>query len=167
MGYAQQRGPQDLSLHIANLEPGSYHVEVDTYQPWYIHSMTSGTTDLLREPFVVAPGEAQGIDIVLRDDIGTLEGTVHFSGDQKRATLLIISERAPLYPKVITVFDRGIFRARLAPGDYKVLAFDSIEQLEYTNPEALQPYLAKATAVNVPPEQKTIIDLELIRTQQP
>ena len=50
----------------------------------------------------------------------------------------------------------------LAPGDYLVYAFDHADKIEYTNPEALQPYASQATPVTLSANQETHVMLTLI-----
>ena len=158
--------PQTRISQIRNLAPGTYHLVANAFQPWYIQSMTLGTSDLLRESFVLAPGESRALEITLRDDNGSLVGKVNASGGQIHAAVLLIPEQAPLFPKLATPSELGDFQLELAPGEYAVLAFDSIEGLEYMNPEVLRNYFSKAAHVTVRPEQKSSVTLDLIRRQE-
>jgi hypothetical protein len=53
--------------------------------------------------------------------------------------------------------------AQLAPGEYKILAVDNPDELEYANPEAVRRYLSKARDVSLAPNQKAKVELEVIR----
>jgi len=66
--------------------------------------------------------------------------------------------------KAISVSRGGdYFMPVLAPGDYAVLALDHAEDLEYTNPDALRPYLSKAQHVVLQPNQKEELNLEIVK----
>jgi hypothetical protein len=56
----------------------------------------------------------------------------------------------------------------LAPGEYNVLALDRADGIEYTNPEVLGRYLSNANAkhVTLQPNQKTELNLDLIRVSE-
>jgi len=60
-----------------------------------------------------------------------------------------------------TVFSNAIGLHNLAPGSYSVLAFDHADNLEYTNPEALSPYMSKAAHVVLQPNQEQQVDVQL------
>jgi hypothetical protein len=53
----------------------------------------------------------------------------------------------------------------LAPGEYLVFAFDHIDNVEYSNPEALQNYSSRATQVTLSANQHAKVALELIHTE--
>jgi hypothetical protein len=162
-------GPSNPVLVLRNLEPGRYKVEAipnnTTNNSLYVKSIFYGGTDLLREELTVAPGQAAAIEIVLRDDSAMLHGRVQSVEDEgQSAAVLVVSEYAPLDPKMILANDRGEFQLDgLAPGDYKVFAFDRLDGLEYSNPEALDQYASKAAQVSLQPNETTTIKVDLIQ----
>ncbi len=52
----------------------------------------------------------------------------------------------------------------MAPGNYLVFAFDRADKIEYTRPDALQPYASQATHVTLSPNQDARVLLNLIHT---
>jgi len=54
----------------------------------------------------------------------------------------------------------------LAPGSYRVIALDRVDDLEYTNPEELKAYLAKAQEVTLGSKQETHMELELLQREK-
>jgi hypothetical protein len=55
----------------------------------------------------------------------------------------------------------------LAPGAYRVLAFDRPQpELEYRNPEAMRAYEAKGQLIRLVPGQKEHLHLQLISTSE-
>jgi len=48
----------------------------------------------------------------------------------------------------------------LAPGDYKLLAFDTLDGLEFRNPETIGPYLSKAAAITLHANEIGTINVE-------
>jgi hypothetical protein len=162
-------GPNNPVLVLRNLEPGRYKVEAipnnTTNNSWYVKSIFYGGVDLLREELTVAPGQAATMEIVLRDDSAMLHGRVQSVEDEgQTAAVLVVPEYAPLDPKMIIANDRGEFQLDgLAPGDYKVFAFDRLDGLEYSNPEALDQYASKAAQVSLQPNETTTIKVDLIQ----
>jgi hypothetical protein len=162
-------GPNNPLLVLRNLEPGKYNVEVipnnTESNTWYVKSILYGGADLFREELTVAPGQASAMEIVLRDDSAVLQGTVQSVEDEgQAAAVLVVPDYAPLDPKMIVANDRGEFQLDgLAPGDYKVFAFDRLDGLEYSNPQTLDQYASKAAQVSLQPNEKTNVKVDLIQ----
>src|SRR5205823_3908808 len=75
-GLRPSTGPEDDSLVIENVKPGSYRVRVNT-SIGFVSSITSGGTDLQRQPLVVdLRGSTPPIEITVRDDGAQVEGTI-------------------------------------------------------------------------------------------
>ncbi len=151
---------------VQALEPGTYAMEVTALtQDLYVDSAQCGGTDLLREDLAVGRGRMPPIRILLRDDGGTLSGSVLSDGHGAPGTVLLIPDRAPRQIKSVYAGPGGEFRSsKLAPGDYAVLAFDRVTGLEYTNPEVLNAYLPNATHASVSANGESKISVNLIRT---
>jgi hypothetical protein len=185
------KGPDDDELVIENVQPGRYWVRVQTSRG-FAASVRSGTTDLLHEPLVVGPGGAMPpIEITMRDDFATIDGNVEgispptslSSGLQPEldnAPAVSSARRPAAYIYCIPMPDSGGVAAEiavapdgsfasqpLAPGAYRLLAFDREErQLEYRNPEAMKAYDNKGPVVRVAGGQKERATLQLILTNE-
>ena len=55
----------------------------------------------------------------------------------------------------------------LAPGDYTVLAFDHMDDLEYANPDVLAPYLAESAHVRLDRGGEATVSVKLIHREKP
>ena len=150
-------GPNNPLLVLRNLEAGRYKVEVvpnnTENNSWYVKSIFYGGADLFRQELTVAGGEASPMEIVLRDDSAVLHGTVQFEETEGQAAVLVVPDYAPLDPKI----------DGLAPGEYKIFAFDRLDGLEYSNPEVLGEYASKAAQVSLLPNEKTTVKVDLIQ----
>jgi hypothetical protein len=163
---SQQVGEKGAaSLELQNIAPGTYGVEVNPNGPLYVQSAMSGTTNLLESDLSLAPGTSpQPIEIMLRDDVASLTGTVSMDNQPLSATILAFSEHASTPPRIQPTDPGGGFLLPfLPPGAYKILAVDHPDRLEYANPEALKKYLSKAREVSLSPDQSAKIDLELVK----
>jgi hypothetical protein len=159
-------GADDQSLAIMNVPPGAYATEIDPNGPYYTQSARSGPTDLLREELTVPPsGTGQPIQVVLRDDFASLAGKVSYNAQVESAIVLVISEDAPRRSQQVVVSQPGgaFHLQRLAPGPYKVLAVDRLENFAYADPEVLRKYLSQARDITLLPDQKANVELELTR----
>jgi len=160
-------GPRNPLLVLRNVEAGKYKVEVvpnnSNDLSLYVKSIQYGGADLLREELTVTPGQSSTMEIVLRDDSATLSGTVQSQENDGQAAVLVVPDYAPLDPKMTVADDHGDFQIDgLAPGEYKVFAFDRLDGLEYSNPDVLSEYASKAAQVSLQPNEKTTVRVGLI-----
>ena len=154
---------------VNNVSPGRYYVQVFLMANGYVYSARSGGTNLLREPLVVpTEGSVPPIEITLRDDGGAVK--VHVNSDQPpvKSWAVLAPEFAPRQNPVLLDVAPGTDRlyGGLAPGDYKVYAFDSIESLEYANPDVLLRYNAKAVRVSVTSGGTASVGVDLIHREE-
>jgi hypothetical protein len=161
--WGNSRG--NVGYWLRDLEPSSYTAVIEPQGPWYVASAGYGSTDLFRNPLVIAPGSTTGrIEIEVRDDGATLNGTVNDAGRPVPGAVLVIPDGAPGQPQRVLADERGNFQINmLAPGNYNVLAFDRLDDFEYTNPQALQPYATREKAITLGSNGKLTIQLDLIR----
>jgi protocatechuate 3,4-dioxygenase beta subunit len=159
------------SLVLRGVEPGRYTVELLPHSAWYVDSAQCGNSNLLTEDLLIAAGESCSLEISLRNDAGTLNGSVKSSGPDDGGTALLVSPHGRV-AKTISFYSPDHSKSTpiefsvggIPPGEYLLYAFDNLESLEYANPEALQPYAAKATPVTISPGQTAKATVELIQT---
>lgn len=149
-----------------NISPGKYRVTVNASYNAYVQSARCGSTDLMREELVLARGApVPPIEIVLRDDMATLTLALRSDDPLLRAAVLIMQDSAPMQsPKLTWGFGGNASLSGLAPGEYKMFAIDSVEQLEYMNPEVLGQYTSKAVQINLAPNGETKVSLAVLHT---
>ncbi len=156
------------SVVLQNAEPGKYSVDLIPHGTWYVQSAQYGQTNLLYDDLSVASaGQSYPMEIVLRDDGATLTGTVKSpDGTSTQATVVAVPQPASkVAAKVAYASSQDGFTFNgLAPGEYLVYAFDHADELEYSNPDALQPYASQAAHVSLSPNQKMQVALDLIHT---
>ncbi|HKS72551.1 MAG TPA: carboxypeptidase-like regulatory domain-containing protein [Terriglobales bacterium] len=161
--------PQGRSLALRNIEPGRYSVEVTTAGMWYVQSITCGTSDLLHEQLVIpSGGQLPPIEIVLRNDGAALTGSVQQDGNPEKGIALLIPDRgSAAQARVANAGQAGSFRFdHLAPGDYRLLAFDRVKDLEYRDPEVLNAYLSRGTHVTLQANGQANASVELIKVEK-
>jgi hypothetical protein len=167
--FSESFADNDPTPAIRNIPAGVYSVEAAPNGPYYVQSVRSGPVDLLEQSLTVVPGGSnQPIEIVLRDDFATLEGSLTFSAESDSASIIMISPNsvaeAPQRRNIVGVTSKApSFQIpQLAPGEYKLLAVDNPDELEYANPEVVRKYLSKARDVSLVPNQKAKVELEVI-----
>jgi hypothetical protein len=106
------------------------------------------------------------LEIVLRDDSCSLHGLIRVDGKPAAGAVLLLPDQGSLAYVQTSITGAGseFYFAGLAPGDYKLLAVDSIEDLEFRNPEALAPYLSKAVSISLSANEASTVNVERVST---
>jgi hypothetical protein len=171
-GLRNPTGKGNEGLVVENAREGKYRVWVMPNRG-YVASATSGGVDLLRKPLVVGAGGASApIEITLRDDTATLDGTVspipatgvesNPYGGVSVFCFPFESEVGRLVQGFAGV-DGKFSIQNLPPGRYLVLAFSTPNRnLEYRNQEVLRQYESKGTIVTLEPGQKTEVNVSVL-----
>jgi hypothetical protein len=117
----------------------------------------------------IAPGASvQPIEIVLRDDMAHLDGTVSEGTNEQQIIILAIPEgNRQGTQRTGTAMPQGQFEfQQLAPGSYTVMAVDRADELEYRNPVVMQKYMSKTQEITLGPNQSASVKLELIHVRE-
>jgi hypothetical protein len=151
------------AVGILNVAPGTYRLEINTNGEWWVKSAQSGNVDLLSDDLTLSEGEQpEPIEVTLRDGAGTVSGTVTPAGNPDRVLVLLVQ---PYGTRNIVHAARpmqGYFAIPgIPPGNYEIVALDGGDQLEYADPEILNPYLSDAEHVTVRPHATVTVNLGL------
>ena len=162
-GASTEGQPEVRTFAVRNVEPGRYSVQLMPNGPWYIESARCGQTNLFTEDLSVqSSGPGQPIEIVLRDDFATVSGAVSLDGQPAQGTVLLIPEANLRGAVAFPANQDGRFqREDLPPGDYKAIAFDRMDGLEYANTEAMRAYSAWEQPLHISPNGQATLQLEL------
>lgn len=175
--FSMPENPRDpaSTLLLRNVSPGRYRAQINAgfggSSPLYVASARHGNTDLLTEEVTINGGGTDSIDLVLRDDGPTLKLKLHSDDEVGLAVVLFVPEKGePFMTQMAmtnaanrqrmqsgvpgaTSLSKGSDGERdfriLRPGQYTVLAFDDVNDLEYLNRNALAPYLARGAKVTL------------------
>jgi hypothetical protein len=166
-------GKGNEGLVVENVREGKYRVLVMPNRG-YVASATSGGVDLLHKPLVVGAGGASApIEITLRDDTATLDGTVSpippTGGEPNPYGAGVFVFCYPIESEVgrlvqgFAGVDGKFSIENLPPGRYLVLAFSTPNQnLEYRNQEVLRQYESKGTIMSLEPGQKAEVNVSVL-----
>ena len=135
-------------------------LEANVFGGWYVASATYRGREAWREPIEIGAGGTGELDVVMRDDGATVNGTVEGTAPQSPGAIVIVDESRPQLPKLLNTDQNGQFKVNgLGPGRYRLFAFGPglAEQVEYANPAVLERYAANSQSISVGAgEQKTV-----------
>jgi hypothetical protein len=156
--------PEGMTFEIAGVEPGTYSVHVEPTQSAYIYSARYGSIDLLREELTLeADVPVQRIEVILRDDAARLSGTLTLDGRKAAGAVLLIPENAPRLMILMPADSSGTFEfSMLAPGNYKILGIDRVDDVEYGDLEFQRKYLPEAQEISLSAKQAAVVQLQLV-----
>jgi hypothetical protein len=160
----EQLSPGHSVMVLQNVDPGTYTAELTLQNPWYAQSATYGQSNALTDDITVAAGQSYPLDIVLRDDSASLTATVKSpDGNPTQASVVVVPLAGGKTPPHVALGASSDFSvSALSPGEYLVYAFDSLDNLEYTSPDALAAYASQAAHVTLMPNQQAQVSLDLI-----
>jgi hypothetical protein len=133
---------------IPGVQPGDYLLHVSGLpENGYVKASRSASRDVLEQSLNVQYENSAPLDIQLAFDGGVITGTVTSAGGQalNSATITLIPDPArrhrPDQYRVATTGADGRFSiGGIPPGEYKVFAWESIEENAWMNADFLMPY---------------------------
>ena len=155
---SQFTGPGDNGrVRLENLWPANYRVLVTNVpQNTYVKSLRFGRLDVLSQPLPV-PVQSDGqLDVVLASDSGNVEGRVVNERQDPAVNVKVaivpdapLRSRGDLY-KSTTTDTTGAFRiSMVVPGDYKLFAWEEVEDGAWRDAEFLRRDETRGKAVRL------------------
>jgi len=161
-----EKGDEPGRAWIRNVEPGTYDVEVQALPGLYVESAQSGMTDLRREDLVVEQGaEVPPIEVRLRDDGAELTGKISGQDLNQVTVAVAIPEGTVRGAKVAMAMQGQYHFKNLAPGNYRVVGVDRVDDFAYAERDVMSRYLAQAKEVTLRPDDKATLDLDFVRVE--
>jgi len=174
---AAEGANQGSSFEIENVGPGRYWVETSPFEG-YVSTITSGGVDLARDPLVIGPGATTApIEVTLRDDTGTITAQLSSASIDQQTGATSSGEQKDIYVYAIPLFAssapirmsgfQGSGQASiggLAPGSYRVIAFDAPQEIDFHTPEGLAKFAGEGQAATVDAGGTANVQLDVIHT---
>lgn len=142
---------EDGTFSVRAVSPGDYEVSVSGLPDgYYLKSIRAADQESLNTGFTVTAGSAPALRIVASPHAGTVEGTV-VNQEQKPvlgSTVVLWpmakGARAALFKTATTDAQGRYTLTSVAPGDYRLAAFEFLETGAAQDPEFLQAFESKA-----------------------
>jgi large repetitive protein len=150
--------PQVCQVQVSNLPPGTYVKSIRFGD----HEINSGELDLTESP-------AAPLNILLAEDGGEVDGNVQTASGQPavntQVTLAPTEEydgRSDLFKRVVTDASGNFQIKDVAPGEYKVFAWETDSDGSTRSAEFRKPFESKSSSVTVGPKGKDSVQLTVI-----
>ncbi|MBX5494409.1 MAG: carboxypeptidase regulatory-like domain-containing protein, partial [Bryobacteraceae bacterium] len=147
---------QDGSISIAGISPGKYSLTaIAMPQDSYIKSVKVGGHESVDGTVDLSSGSAASLEVVVSLKPAQLSGTVQGSdGAVSGATVVLVPDGAKgalaENLRTATTDQNGSFTLRgLAPGEYKLFAWEDVEPGSYFDPQFRKPYEGNAVTVKL------------------
>lgn len=146
------------AFEVAGLVPGAYRLGIEPLLAgFYVEDIRLGSQSAL-EGFEL-DRTPPALEVVLGNNGGTIVGSVATGGalENARYTVVLIPDRERRgihehYRSVTTDSDGRFEVSSIAPGDYRILTWDSVHSIPYLDVESMRPFEELGLAVSVAPE---------------
>jgi hypothetical protein len=170
------QGPQPATadstgeFSLNNVLPGEYRVQVGGLLPdFYVKQIRFDSEDVLSKPLNLPPSARGRLEVIVSARSSRLEGIVTDEKSQPVASVQTVlvpdqdRERPDLFRNV-TTDQNGRFRMEgLAPGNYKVFAWEALEQFSYYDGDFLRRHEQRGQPVSVSESSHQTVQVRLIR----
>jgi hypothetical protein len=168
----QSAGPIDAAgnFRVVGLVPGDYRVELVNFPNGvgFLKEARLDGADVLSAPLRISGSAEKQLDLVFRAGGGRIIGAVTDVRSQpvSGAIVVLVPDRArfrnDLY-RIASSGQNGGFRFPvLAPGDYRVFSWESIEANAWLDPEFLARFESRGTRVHVTESSDETINVQII-----
>jgi hypothetical protein len=159
----------DGVFSIRGLTPGDYRVRVSGVKNTYIQAIRSGKSDVLNSGLRVLEQRNEPLEIVLGTNPAVIDGHALSRQGEPVAdvTVTLIPDaprrhRADLYRTTQTDTSGHYHFADVAPGDYKLLAWENIETGAWQDPAFVRPYDDEGKSIHVSEGNQQMVDADVI-----
>lgn len=158
---------EDGKFTLKNVPPDRYRVlTTNGPEQLYIKQVRFGSVDATEDGIDLSNGVAGLLEIKLSQNGAQVDGAI--TGEDGNpvagATVVLIpdSRRYSLYKEMATDQRGGFSFKGVAPGEYKILAWEDIESGAYQDPEFLKPFESKAQALPLKENDRKVLSLKSI-----
>ncbi len=172
-GGTSSRVKDDGTFTLRNITPDTFRAVIFGLEDQlYIKSVQIGQQEAPNGEIVVVDGAPPALTLVLSASGGQLSGRV--TGDKKQptqgATVVLVPAtekrgQQQLFKTATTDQNGGFSFKAIAPGSYKLFAWDNVEPGAWQDPEFLAPFESKGKSVSFKENDVSTADLDLLKTE--
>jgi hypothetical protein len=159
----------DGTFTLTNVMPGEYRVSVlGMPVDYYVKEARNEQNDVLNDPWVITGPVRGSLNVVVSSAAGQIDGTVSDSRNQGVAALTTVlipdqnRDRTDLIRTAVTD-QSGKFTLRgVAPGAYKIFAWEALEPNAFFDPQILRQYEEQGRSVRVAEGGKITTEVKMI-----
>jgi hypothetical protein len=172
VGNAQTQVQDDGTFVLSSVAAMNYRITVSGLSNGYVISGRYGTTDAFSDLLQVETDRANSLLVQIGFSPGTVTGTVEDSRSQPfpAATCVLVPAsrgRVDLY-KSVSSDQTGRFNfANVAPGDYKLVAWEDVPSGAYLDPAFFKQYEAQAQSITVTRGSSASAEIKVIAAATP
>jgi hypothetical protein len=160
----------DGTFSLAAAPPSSYDLQIFNLPPGkYVKSIRFGDREIKDGEIDLTEGAAAPLNIVLGADGGEVDGNVQTAGGQlapaTQVTLAPAEEyggRSDLLKRTVTDASGNFQIKDLAPGEYKVFAWENDQEGSSQSAEFRKPFEGRSASVTVGPKDKASVQVTVI-----
>jgi hypothetical protein len=169
LGMQGAKVGDDGSFWLSNVPAATYTIDVHGMpETFYIKSIRMGDADALEAGLDLTRGGGM-IEILLSPNAGQVDGSILDQAAVSSAVVVLAPEgrrreQTSLF-KMTNTDAQGHFTMKgIAPGDYKLFAWEQSEEANYQDPEFLRPYENQGESVTIRESSRESVQLKLIET---
>jgi hypothetical protein len=148
------------TFQVYNLMPGEYVLSLPLLRGGYIKEAWFGGADVLNRPLRYTGAESGTLEVVIGTKMGAVNGKA-----SRAAQVVLVPDRRERVENfyAVTTDQAGQFNIRqVAPGDYRLFAWESLEPYAYFDPELLRRSESRSVRVHVGESSKQTVELQVI-----
>src|SRR5262245_14894045 len=156
-------------FEVTLLEPGTYRLGLNSAEDGYfLRWARSGMRDVLRDGLDSRTGAAEPLEIMIGTTNSVVEGGVSDEGGRPAAGIQVVlvpsdrRMRIDLF-RTATTDQGGRYNFKgVAPGDYKLFAWEDVEPFGYFDPVFLEKHETAGAPIHVEQNQSVSTNLRVI-----
>jgi Carboxypeptidase regulatory-like domain len=167
----------DGSFAWGDVPPGNYYVQIvrdaGANDDWFVKTLLAGGRDISDSGINVSGG-MPALELVASTNGGVADGVITDPQGQPVANAVVVAVPEPRMRARIDRYRKtqsdqnGHFQLQgLRPGDYTVLAWESVDGEEYYNPDFVKAYAGQGTALRISEGERKTLSLEAIPVPTP
>jgi len=159
----------DGTFSLDNVPPGEYRLRINYPQPnIYVREAFLNSVDVLHQPLVVSNTPPGTLEITFSSKAAQVDGNVLNEQSQPIAGIQAVlipdrfRDRFSSYKTAVTDPNGHFVFRSVAPGEYKIFAWEAIEEFAYFDPDFLTSYEDRGKPVSISESSKQTVDVNII-----